>query len=1218
MQTSDSVSTQRVKSPLIRSTLSGITILLFTLIAPMVFAGIAAPELVINEIMQNPAAVSDSNGEWFEIYNPTGAAVDIDGWTIEDNDFDSHLINNGGPLMVPASGYLVLGNNTDSSTNGGVTVAYSYGDGFFLSNGADELILLDVGLAEVDRVEWDGGPAFPDPNGASMSLRDPALDNNVGANWCESVTPFGDGDLGTPGGANDCLVVAPPLVINEIMQNPSAVGDSDGEWFEIHNPTGAAVDIDGWTIRDDGSDTHLIDNGGPLLVPAGGYLVLGNNTDSSTNGGVTVDYSYNGGFFLSNGADELILEDGDLTEVDRVEWDGGPAFPDPNGASMSLIDPALDNNVGANWCTASTPYGDGDLGTPGGANDCSVVVPELVINEIIQNPSAVSDTDGEWFEIYNPTSGAVDIEGWTIKDDGTDSHVINNGGPLEVPAGGFLVLGRNADSTLNGGVNIDYQYSGMFLGNSGDELILLDNFLTEIDRVEWDGGPAFPDPNGASMSLRDPALDNNVGANWCESVTPFGDGDFGTPGSENICELPIPPFGACGDEATFIWEVQGSGMSSPIAGTAGVIIEGVVVGDFQAGDELRGYFLQEEDLNADGDPQTSDGIFVFDNGFGPDVGMGDVVRVQGTVAEHFGQTELTNINNMEDCLVTDTASAAVITLPQSSVDDWESTEGMALEFPQTLYASGNFNQARFGEVDLAVDAPLDIPTNVVNPGAPANALQDLNDVSRILLDDGSAVSNPLPLPPYLGVDNTLRTGDSVSSLMGALGYAFGNYRLQPTAAVNFVRENDRPAGPPDVGGSLLTVAGFNVLNYFTTLDDSGPICGPEGNQGCRGADNASEFTRQKTKLVVALTTLDADVAGLIELENAADDTPIADLVEGLNAVAGAGTYAYIPTSAIGTDAIRQGLVYKPSAVTPVSGFEVLDSSIDPGFLDQLNRPVLAQTFEENTTGERFTVAVNHLKSKGSDCNDEGDPDMGDGQGNCNMVRTTAAIALVDWLATDPTGSGDPDFLIIGDLNAYAMEDPVVAIENGGYADLIKSFVGFGVTDGAYSFNFGSQSGYLDHALSTPSLALKVSGTTAWHINADELRGLDYNDFNQPGLFNPDQFRASDHDAIVVGLLLDGDKDGVWDEIDECPDTVIPESVPTRELGTNRFALIDDDRIFDTKSSRGRGPRVTFDIFDTAGCSCEQIIDKQELGKGHTKYGCSLGEMEEWVDWVSQP
>jgi len=1013
------------------------------------------------------------------------------------------------------------------------------------------------------------------------------------------------------------MTASAQLVINEIMQNPSAVSDGDGEWFEIHNPTGAAADINGWTIRDDGSDSHLIVNGVPLMVPAGGYVVLGNNSDTGTNGGVTVDYSYGAGFFLSNGADELILEDGDFTEVDRVEWDNGATFPDPNGASMSLIDPALDNNVGANWCEGSTPYGDGDLGTPGGANDCAVELSEIVINEIIQNPSAVSDSNGEWFEVYNSTGTGIDINGWTIEDNDFDSHVISNGGPLTVLAGGYLVLGINSDFSTNGGVNVDYQYSGIFLSNGSDELVLLDDSMVEVDRVEWDNGATFPDPNGASMSLKDPALDNNDGANWCTASTPYGDGDLGTPGGANDCP-DIPVFGICGDPATFIWEVQGSGSSSPIAGTGGVIIEGVVVGDFQAGDELGGFFLQEEDFDADADPQTSDGIFVFDNGFGPDVEMGVVVRVQGTVVEFFGQTQLNNIINMADCIITETASAAAITLPQSAVDDWERTEGMALDFTQTLYASGNFTQARFGEVDLAVGGPLDAPTNVVDPGAPANALQDLNDVSRILLDDGSNLQNPLPLPPYLGVDGTLRTGDSVSGLTGALGYGFGNYRLQPTSAVNFVRENDRPVGSPDVGGSLLKVAGFNVLNYFTTLDDSGDICGPNSDDGCRGADNAFEFDQQRAKLVSALTTLDADVAGLIELENEVDNVPIADLVDGLNDVAGAGTFTYIATGAIGDDVICQGIIYKPSAVTPVGSFAILDNSFDSDFRDWLNRPVLAQTFEENSTGERFTVAVNHLKSKGSSCSFIGDPDTGDGQGNCNGVRTDAAAVLVDWLATDPTASGVSNFLIMGDLNAQAKEDPIVAIELGGYTDLFKTLVGTGYVDGAYSFNFRGQSGYLDHALSSPDITPEVSGAAFWHINADEPSGLDYNDHNQPGLFTPDQFRSSDHDAVVIGLFLDEDEDGVWDEIDHCPGTVIPESVPTLKLGTNRFALVDDDLIFDTKSPKGKGPRATFDIFDTAGCSCEQIIEEQELGKGHTKYGCSLGEMEDWVEWVNQP
>jgi predicted extracellular nuclease len=441
--------------------------------------------------------------------------------------------------------------------------------------------------------------------------------------------------------------------------------------------------------------------------------------------------------------------------------------------------------------------------------------------------------------------------------------------------------------------------------------------------------------------------------------------------------------------------------------------------------------------------------------------------------------------------------------------------------------SGNFTHARFGEVDLSVGGPLDNPTNVVAPGAAANALQDLNDRSRIQLDDGSNVQNPLPLPPYIGVDDTLRTGDTIPSLTAVLGYAFGNYELHPTAAVNFTRVNDRP-NTPDVGGEL-TVAAYNVLNYFTTIDNAGPICGPLADQGCRGADTADEFTRQRDKIVTAISKLDADVVGLMEIENAADNTPEADLVAGLNAATAAGTYDYIATGAIGEDAIRVALLYQPATVTPLGGFEVLDSDDEPTFDDTLNRPMLVQSFVENTTGEVFTVGVNHLKSKGSNCNSVGDPDTGDGQGNCNLTRTAAAQAIVDFLATDPTGSGDSDFLVIGDLNAYAQEDPIVTLENGGYVDLIESFVGSGFGDGAYSFNFFSQSGYLDHGLASGSMAQQVTGANFWHVNADEPSGLDYNNYNQDELYAPDEFRSSDHDPVVIGLNLAdpmGDKEEV--------------------------------------------------------------------------------------------
>lgn len=233
---------------------------------------------------------------------------------------------------------------------------------------------------------------------------------------------------------------------------------------------------------------------------------------------------------------------------------------------------------------------------------------------------------------------------------------------------------------------------------------------------------------------------------------------------------------------------------------------------------------------------------------------------------------------------------------------------------------------------------------------------------------------------------------------------------------------------------------------------------------------------------------------------------------GLNSLLGASTYAFIDTGTIGTDAIKVALIYKPARVAPVGSHAILDSTVDPTFLDTRNRPTLAQTFEAD--GERFTVAVNHLKSKGSSCADIGDPDTGDGQGNCNLTRTAAAQALAGWQAGDPTGSGDPDFLILGDLNAYAMEDPVTAIQEAGYINLVETYVG----TQAYSYVFEGQSGYLDHALASGALARQVVGVQEWHTNADEPSALDYNNYNQPLLYHPDAFRASDHDPVVVTLL----------------------------------------------------------------------------------------------------
>ena len=155
------------------------------------------------------------------------------------------------------------------------------------------------------------------------------------------------------------------------------------------------------------------------------------------------------------------------------------------------------------------------------------------------NPAAVSDAAEEWFEVFNSRSDvAVDINGWTMRDLGTNAHTINNGAPLVVPPQGFLVMGRNADTVTNGGVTVDYRYAGFTLGNTADQIELVDVLGTVIDTVAYTSSIVF---NGASSGLAPSAFNtsaNDILANWCAAVSLMPGGDKGTPGAANdTCAL---------------------------------------------------------------------------------------------------------------------------------------------------------------------------------------------------------------------------------------------------------------------------------------------------------------------------------------------------------------------------------------------------------------------------------------------------------------------------------------------------------------------------------------------------------------------------------------------------------------------------------------------------------------------------------------------------------
>jgi len=596
--------------------------------------------------------------------------------------------------------------------------------------------------------------------------------------------------------------------------------------------------------------------------------------------------------------------------------------------------------------------------------------------------------------------------------------------------------------------------------------------------------------------------------------------------------------GACDGPFTPIPAIQGTGTEAAVTGP--VTTMGVVVGDFEGRPPaLRGFYLQ--DPVGDGDPTTSDAIFVF-NGDADDVSLGELVRVQGTAGEFQGQTQLADVASIVAC-GRGTVEPTDVMLPLPHPAFLERLEGMLVRLPQTLTVTEHHQLGRFGEVTLSAGGRLPQPTQVALPGGTARAQQAANDLNLILVDDDANGQNPDPIAfgrggQPLSADNTLRAGDTVSGLVGVLTYgwagneASGNaYRVRPIGALAggvaaFEPANPRPDVPPDVGGSL-RVGVLNVLNYF----DDAYRCrgGVEGRpMNCRGANSRAEFARQWPKTLAAIVGLDVDVLGLVEIQNDGygDDSALADLVDRLDAVTAPGTWAYVDADAgvgtidaLGQDAIKVALLYRPDRVTLVGRTAALATRafVTGGDRAERNRPALAQAFARRGDGATFVAVVTHLKSKGSACDA---PDAGDGQGECNAVRTAAAGQLAAWLAEDPTGTGDPDVLVLGDLNAYAREDPVRMLEAAGFVDLQRRHQG----EAAYTYVFGGQWGTLDHALASPSLASQVTGAAAWHVNADEPSVLDYNgEFKsraqQASLYAPDAFRSSDHDPLVVGLEL---------------------------------------------------------------------------------------------------
>ena len=760
----------------------------------------------------------------------------------------------------------------------------------------------------------------------------------------------------------------------------------------------------------------------------------------------------------------------------------------------------------------------------------------------------------DFIEIFNNGTTAQSIGGWSVQyasATGTSWQVTAIPAGTSLQPGGYLLIreavGAGGSIPVVGDVTGTIAMSGtsgkVALANTSAALTgsAAPTGGSVVDIVSYGSSTPTEGSPTAGLSNTTAALRNSSGC--ADTHNNSADFSVGTPAPRNSTSALAPCDGSGGGGTTpvaaAIYTIQGSAAASPMLGQV-VMTSGVVTKLLN-----NGFFIQ--DLTGDGNPATSDGIFVFTSSAPPaSAAVGNLVQVTGTVLEFSSgagtaATPLTEIGSVTSVSLLGSGysiTPTTITLPLAAGDSFERFEGMLVRIDGTLTVQQNYFQARYGQLTIGAGGRHETPTNRYRPGtSQALAMADEQARSRLLLDDGSSLQNVNPTP-YASSNGVPRAGDTVTNLVGVLDYGLatstasgtGLYRLQPTVAPSFAIGNPRPALPAAVGGNV-TLGSMNVLNFFTTFTNGETASGQTGQgcslggavsaNNCRGANTLAEFLRQRDKIVRALAGLNADAVGLMEIQNNGN-AAAQNLVDALNAYVGAGTYALVPVPAAGTgdDAIRVGMIYKPGKLTLVGAPASDIAAIN-------NRPTLAQTFAA-ANGEKFTLVVNHLKSKSScpaagDADAAGNIDAGDGQGCWNALRVQQAQRLRTFVAQLQSASGSNDVLLVGDFNAYAQEDPIYDLTSSGYVDQSGRFETFG-----YSYVFDGTAGRLDHAITTASLSSKVMGLVHWHIDADESLAQDYNlEFKQPACATcaPDPydgtlpFRASDHDPVLVGLTL---------------------------------------------------------------------------------------------------
>lgn len=783
--------------------------------------------------------------------------------------------------------------------------------------------------------------------------------------------------------------------------------------------------------------------------------------------------------------------------------------------------------------------------------------PHPLINEVYGGGGNSGATlTHDFVELVNPTSETISLDGYVVEYYGATGNRGNRctlSGSV-APGGHFLVqqakgaggtqalptpdatCGANMSGTKGSvqlvgpdGTVVDLVGYGAAAKAEGKPTKALSN-TTSAQR----GGLEDTDDNSADFVIGTPSPMNSAS-------TPAPS----TPGTPDQTASPTPSGSATPTASetptgqTSIADIQGTTDTSPMVGKV-VTTTGVVTAVYPKGG-FNGLYIQTPGSGGVAKTPTdaSDGIFVHSAKAASAYTAGQCVVVSGEVSEFNGLTEINGTSVTETKGCADVKPVKLATLPRTDAQR-EAYESMLVEPQGTYTISNNYQLNQFGTVGLAFGTePLYQGTEVARPGEDAKKVEDENRARSINLDDGAswnyqtndeAKNSPLP---YLSQDTPMRTGSHVGFTRPVImDYRFG-WNFQPTGMVSGAQSphspitttNDRPAKAPSFDSDL-KLASFNVLNYFTDLGKDEDGCKaytdrtgtPVTANFCtvRGAYTREAFHDQQAKIVTAINGLDADVVALMEVENSASitylpgqprDKALAHLVDELNKAAGSQVWGYVASPTVvppHEDVIRTAFIYRLDSVRPEGPSLIL---MDDAYANA--RQPLAQKFVAKDVRGSFVAVANHFKSKGSG------EDDGTGQGKSNPSRTAQAQALIDWSAKE--FAGEPVFLL-GDFNAYGMEDPVMKIKDAGYTEVVEQ-----LAPGASTFQYGGRLGSLDHIFANAAAMRMVSGAGVWDINADESIAMQYSrrNYNLTDFHTSGPWAASDHDPALVGITFPG-------------------------------------------------------------------------------------------------